>query len=225
MQSSAIGILIAVGTAAAGSPVCDEGVEVFVDYYNAATSGPLMLTAQSYTSRLLADAGVRIVWRSGAPASGASELPRVHMTFVAIAPPEFRAKPKALGAAAPFGAGVRRITIFSDRLARFVQPLRVRTGAVVGHIFAHELVHILQGAAAHSDRGLMRENWTREDLDTMSRHGLPMTGFDREFVRLGISAWRARLTLEKTHRREDFVQPRSTATGSLAAILLHNQHQ
>jgi hypothetical protein len=195
MESSAIVLLMAVRAAVVGPPASEDKVEVFVDY-KAEMPGPLMRTAQIHASRLLAGAGVRIVWRNGAPPPEASEVLRVYMAFVAVAPPEFRGRPRALGAAAPFTRGVRRITIFCDRLARFGDGLPGQAASVVGHVLAHELVHTLQGAATHSDRGLMRENWTQEDLATMIRRGLPMTGFDRQLVSLGISAWRRRSPLK-----------------------------
>ena len=53
---------------------------------------------------------------------------------------------------------------------------------ILGHILAHEIVHMLQGVARHSNTGLMKARWDTEDLRTISRTGLGMAAEDRQFV-------------------------------------------
>ena len=46
---------------------------------------------------------------------------------------------------------------------------------VLAHAAAHETGHLLLGNQAHSQRGLMREIWDRNDYTAMSRHWLHFT--------------------------------------------------
>lgn len=58
---------------------------------------------------------------------------------------------------------------------------RSRVAPVLSHVLVHEITHILQGAARHSEKGVMKARWTSDDLVQMSRKPL---GFEREDIDL-----------------------------------------
>ena len=71
----------------------------------------------------------------------------------------------ALAVALPF-EGIH-IEIFYDRIRAaegFVPP------DYLGHVLAHEITHILQSVARHSDSGLMKAHWDRPELVQMKDH-------------------------------------------------------
>ena len=94
--------------------------------------------------------------------------------------------PGAMGYALPYAAGSARVTIFLDRL----RPVFIRTphwrGSVLGHVIAHELTHVLQGIARHSDSGLMKLRWSEDDIQQMGIKPLGFTPVDLILIRKGI---------------------------------------
>jgi hypothetical protein len=149
----------------------------------------LFTLARVRAESLLADAGVRLEWRRGKPAAGETNSQTIEVTFVGAVPESRVSKlePSTLALARPYRSR-HTISVFCDRVAAFLQlvPHDDRP-AVLGHILAHEIVHVLQGAAQHSDTGLMMARWTRRELSDMTAGGLPMSPEDRELVRLGLA--------------------------------------
>ena len=75
-----------------------------------------------------------------------------------------------LGSAMPYG---RHIIIFFDRIETMQDA-----GTVLGHVMVHEITHVLQGVSRHSDNGLMKPHWSRDDLVRMRHKPLPFTQED-----------------------------------------------
>jgi hypothetical protein len=73
------------------------------------------------------------------------------------------------------------IEVFYDRVARF--PDRQRMPEFLGHVLAHEFVHILEGVARHSDSGLMKARWDDDDCAQMARKPLPIGAEDVAMLR------------------------------------------
>ncbi len=53
----------------------------------------------------------------------------------------------------------------------------------LGHILAHEIVHVLQGVAWHSEAGVMKGQWTAEDMTLMKLGSLPFAPKDVQLIR------------------------------------------
>jgi hypothetical protein len=140
--------------------------------------------AKFWASRLLADAGIALEWHDGAPDSGVGPEV-VGITVVAKAPPDYDLPPKrnALASALPYATGPVRIQVYYDRLMDYVAAFGVRAPMVVGHVFAHEIGHVLEGIARHSEKGLMRARWSADDLWRITRYGLPFAAEDRFLMR------------------------------------------
>lgn len=165
-------------------------VVVYLRTGGAWVSGPSIRLAQSYASRLFAKEGIRLEWRDGKPPHGAGERPGAEDT-VAISvqmstPVEFEeaGRAKSLAVAYPYGKGPLPITVFGDRVARFLEQFRGDEGGkVLGHILAHEICHVLEGVARHSDEGLMKAHWSLHDLMEMRGAGLPFAPPDQDLLR------------------------------------------
>jgi hypothetical protein len=159
-------------------------VRVYVRMVHPVNPNVMMVTiARVRASQLLADAGIRLEWRSGTPGEGETGPQVIALDFEADAPASFRDSPKALAAAKPYGKGTT-ISVFYDRVARYASPFReTDRPKVLGHVLAHEITHVLEGVARHSETGLMKASWTPWDLSEINRKGLAMAMEDRELIR------------------------------------------
>jgi hypothetical protein len=98
----------------------------------------------------------------------------------------------AWGFASPYASSGSRIHIFWDRIESRSQ--KEHWGYLLGHVFAHEITHILQGVARHSSEGLMKRHWTLADLYRMAYRPLPLTAQDIDLIHLGLAALREKAT-------------------------------
>ena len=139
--------------------------------------------ATNLADKMFAKAGVRIVWRAGAPSAQkiAEERP------VVIRFATNTAAPGALAFAAPY-EGVH-VTIFSDRVQ---MGDRRATQAVLAHVLVHEITHILQGFVRHSESGIMRAQWTSQDYADMVWRPLSFTADDIRLIHSGLVVRAAR---------------------------------
>jgi hypothetical protein len=116
------------------------------------------LKARTLASRIFSGIGVTIDWRrglAGCPAQG------IQIRVLQETPESLQ--PGALALARPYEG--THILVFYDR----IPGDRNRSGVpiVLGHVFVHEITHILQGFAQHSDSGLMKARWTSTDYTNM----------------------------------------------------------
>ena len=64
----------------------------------------------------------------------------------------------------------------------------------MGHVLAHELAHVLEGFAYHSEAGVMKSQWDNGDLKEMSRRPLAFSAEDAAAIRSGLAKILARST-------------------------------
>ena len=94
----------------------------------------------------------------------------------------------ALAIAKPYGESGVRIVVFYDRVESLLQlHPRITIGAIFGHVLAHEIAHVLQGIARHSEMGVMRAGWTEEDFMLMGIAGLTFTPEDIVLILRGFT--------------------------------------
>jgi hypothetical protein len=55
-------------------------------------------------------------------------------------------------------------TVFTDRVDTLAHRSRSDRAALLGRAIAHEIGHLILGTNEHSDRGLMRETWTFQEV-------------------------------------------------------------
>ena len=130
--------------------------------------------AEREAARILANAGITVVWLDIDPDSP-TELPvgAIVLRLQPTAGPKH--DPKALGVAlAPEIGDGFYATIFFDRVReRAADTVLIETGAslaaVMGHAIAHEIGHLLLGTNSHSGSGLMSAVWTVSEVRYLAR--------------------------------------------------------
>jgi hypothetical protein len=136
--------------------------------------------AKAVSSRIFAGIGVNIQWRHLSHCSTQGIL----ITFSSETPASLM--PGALAYALPYEG--THIVVFYDRVKN--KPGNV--SILLGHVIAHEVTHILQGVARHSESGVMKANWTGADYQQMIREPLQFAHQDVSLIDGGLKARRPR---------------------------------
>ena len=123
--------------------------------------------AQGLATRIFAEIGIPLDWSSCEPADESSQTPIVVQL---VSGKKEGLTSGVLGFAMP---DRRHIIIFFDRIETMQD-----TWTVLGHVMVHEITHVLQGVSRHSDNGLMKPHWSRDDLVRMRHKPLPFTQED-----------------------------------------------
>ncbi len=147
--------------------------------------------ARATVKWMFARIGVRLVWRDGelgtSPAPGGPVLIQVRFS---VSEPK-AASPNALAIAMPFGSGATAITVLYDRI-RMAAGSSAREPYILAHVLAHEIGHVLQNTNWHSQTGVMKAHWNRQDYDAMGRKPLEFTSDDVDLITQGLQALKAR---------------------------------
>jgi hypothetical protein len=142
----------------------------------------MVYRGQATAAQILKNAGIRLDWgwdeRACAQGKG--------IVFTVSLETPLNQHPGALAYALPFDG--TRVVLFYDRVLRAAGP--AVAPSLVGHVLAHEIVHILQGVDVHSASGIMKPRWDKRDYDAMQRSPLPFTQEDLTLIDRGLE-WRA----------------------------------
>jgi len=168
--------------AAAGSIHLSSAPVVKICIENGDASPWIVGLGQSVTAKIFETIGIKIEWphreRCPKPAPG---LIAIRITTGAPAADH----PEAL---AYSRLGENRVEVFYDRVAAMVEaPLLPR---LLGHVLAHEIAHILEGVNRHSEEGLMKAHWSRNDYEQMRPGLMQFTPEDAELIRAGALSYR-----------------------------------
>ena len=167
-----VGILMAAGAAQA------EDLNLTVYVRGAAqVEGLTMMSAKATTTKIFAGIGVRIRWEQGSPRT--TDGPAILMQLDESAPARFR--PDALGYAKPFDQFHTEIHILYNRVLRSV-PREVAP-ALLGHVMAHEIAHVLERLDRHSATGVMKAAWVTSDYDAIAKRPLAFEPDNVEAIR------------------------------------------
>jgi hypothetical protein len=148
-----------------------------------------MHRAEHIATKMFASAGVdvRWVWTRGqqlAPDCGGS----IRLQFSSGE----KGRPGALAYALPYSSSGTSITVMWDRV-QGVSGGEIRFGdTLLAHVLVHEITHVLQGVAHHSNVGVMRPRWGNDDYFQMKARGLPFTESDVERMHAGLDRRLAR---------------------------------
>jgi hypothetical protein len=167
-----------------------------VRVYSFAGLSPWLLEASEIqAARLLRNVPIHLNWVNcttrSVPAACMSNLAPTDLIVRVLAKALPQASENALGI-----AGSKRedaiAFIFYDRIVALRTQARPLP-AIVGRVLAHEIVHVLLPDEAHSDFGLMRGQWSADDLrtDSSACMGLPAVSvqlMQKEAVRRVLSA-------------------------------------
>jgi hypothetical protein len=140
-----------------------------------------LLMAKQIASRMLAAAGVDVVWNTGVP-RGDSQCCQAPVVLRLQTGTPANERPGAFAFAFPYANGDGAITIFYDRISKGWR----RFEHILAHVMVHEVVHILQGLVRHSDTGMMKAFWNGDDYRRMQHDPLPFTAADVELIQLGL---------------------------------------
>ena len=89
----------------------------------------------------------------------------------------------ALAMALPYADSGVRIVVFYDRVEPLLGGHHAPQATVLGYVLAHEIAHVLQGIARHSETGIMRARWTDNDFKQMGIKVLMFTPEDVQLIR------------------------------------------
>jgi len=154
----------------------EPGRAVLVCMNPGANAAPVV-RAQGYAQRLFDAAGVRLRWQGDVRRCGGG----IVVTLAENTPAASHSG--ALAYALPYEG--RHAVVFYDRVRAAVPPAGVP--ALLAHVLAHEIVHMLQGAARHSESGLMKERWGYADYVEMQRRPLGIDPHDLRLIERGLN--------------------------------------
>jgi hypothetical protein len=133
--------------------------------------------AERLASDMFEDIGITLRWRSGQPSS--KDTGAIAIEFLTGTSERFM--PESLAYALPY-EGVH-IRIFWDRIRKFPAPREL-----LAHVIVHEVTHILEGTACHSEAGIMKAHWTTGDVFAMESAPLKFTPGDVDLIYQGLQS-------------------------------------
>ena len=180
MASIRIGLLAANERLPSPEPATQRVVNVYLEkipdvFWNLART-------KTITSQIFSSIAVKLIWVDLHNERTAHQDGTIVVKFSAKTPIDFH--PRALALSSPF-EGVHA-QVFYDRVQRSVGPGLV--SALLAHVLAHEITHLLERIDAHSDRGIMKASWDLSDYDQMAKGRLTFTDVDVHLIYAGIDA-------------------------------------
>ena len=156
-------------------------VEVKVRLSNIAQVSPRVRDGAMAVATQALSSAVQVSWidRAGADARHPGELIIRLLRSSGSTPLQF-----ALGEAVidvSTGAGVFA-TVYVDRVEKMAALSKSDVALLLGRAVAHELGHLLLKTTDHSDRGLMRANWTAENIHRNRSQDWQLTKEDVEAI-------------------------------------------
>jgi len=139
----------------------------------------LVFQARIIASKIYAEIGVKIHWHDD-PRDCVSPRDGIVITFSRETPADLH--PGALAYASPFER--THIVLFHDRVMTATTPQMLPT--LVAYVLVHEIGHILQGVARHSEGGIMKARWERVDFEEMRRGSLRFNSIDLILIHDGL---------------------------------------
>jgi hypothetical protein len=200
----ALELLIATVAAVAGveSPI-DECVDV---YLKPGSQPPLdvLNMAEKTTAAIFNEIGIAVRWAKRPYKPVESSCTAVEMQFDRGS--ALVSGPDTIGYALLQSKGPSQVHIMIERVLRcrfacFAPSTKMYEAAFLGHVMAHEIGHVLQGVARHSEDGLMKGNWTHQDVLSMVTRRLSFTKSDADLI------YRGFLSRRETETRESFSEP------------------
>jgi hypothetical protein len=168
---------------AAGRELYAADCAVTVSLTNpSAVPGAELIRAKDVAADLFAGIGVELRW-AGHNQRVAGCSVRVEIELTVSAGPADR--PGSLGYASVGVEADKAIHVFLDRVHAMVPP--AERGALLGHVLAHEITHILEGVPRHSDSGVMKARWEPRDLRELARRPLHFALVDDGLIHAGLN--------------------------------------
>src|SRR5580704_15859825 len=164
-----------------------------VDVYlsNRDDSAQLMGAGKILASGIFEKIGVHVNWRTGELSAtrddAGNETLRKAFGIRTLEHAPESATPGALASARILGSSGTEITVYKDRVLRFLDNHSNLAGVGAGYVLAHELAHVMQGVGRHSESGILKAQWSNTDFEEMIFHKLVFTNFDVELIHKGLA--------------------------------------
>lgn len=182
----------------------------------------VLVHAEKITDAIFEQTGIAIAWMDCTPLRGdwgpspacPSEMGASDLV-VRLLPRRMAMKIKVAGRNEPLGFAERcpedepacELTVFYFRIDELAAEGH-RAEFLLGHVIAHEVAHVLIGPG-HSEQGILRGKWSREELRRMSL-GLQLGFTNAQSKQLQDAARRRmRLPMPETSARADSIAGRS----------------
>ena len=194
----ALGILSASRQTSA-RPAATPALRLIIHLYDLANISPQTLVeAAREAARVLATAGVEIVWQRGpadSPEAHASDQTastaawpqtpdtRDYLVVRIVRGFPARALPGALGYSSPDAKAGAQATVFYDRIEPLGQSGVISVPVLLGHAMAHEIGHVLLGTTEHSADGVMKARWGKPDYQRAAMGFMEFTPSQRGAIR------------------------------------------
>lgn len=171
--------LVGMAALAAGLQAGDS-MSPDVTVYLGHAGNMLNLQARGLAHRMLAAAGVQVVWRRGEPTLRPPGELVIDLAFADA--PGLECERGVLARAYPYGGGIHGITVYYDCVLATARAARVQEFKLTAHVLAHEIGHVLERLDRHSDAGLMKAHWARADFQTMGWRPVPFAEEDLALI-------------------------------------------
>lgn len=176
---------------ALGADVNSSFKECVIVYLEGTDTVPIavMSVAEQVTGLIFHEIGVAVHWSTDPRQQLPESCTTVGMKFDEAS--KSRSGTDAMGYALPYSKGRLQVHIMIERIlwqcrfACFDSSTRMRERALLGHVMAHEIGHVLQGIVHHAGDGVMKANWTYEEVLEMEARRLSFTKSDANLIHLG----------------------------------------
>jgi hypothetical protein len=145
---------------------------------------PVRWAATDQATKMFAAIGVRLKWKTHHRADPDDAM-AIQLRFIANMP----GHPGAMAFAAPFEA-VPVVTVMYDRIRFNTERVPEVRAALLAHVLAHEIGHVLMKTDGHSAAGIMKTHWSGIECQGMAHRPLAFLPDDADMIRraLGLSA-------------------------------------
>lgn len=168
-----------------------ENKQLFITvrlYSDVQLSSKTLRESEQEVTRILQHAGVGTAWidcRGTLPVPPECDaLPGPKDLTIRIVPKALSAADSIFGMAFLSKAGAGAYSdVFYDSLEKLRRECGASESALLGHVVAHELGHLLLGSGAHTSIGIMRPRWYGQQLRAIERGSLFFTSEQAELIR------------------------------------------
>jgi hypothetical protein len=185
-----MGLVVCLFSAAASLTAGQNGakiVEVIVPVVNSQSMNRALNRAEGIAADIFSQIGLQVRWRlrESQPRGRRTEPIRPILVVFSWNTPD-NLHPGAMAFSQPYAVGGASITVFMDRLEPMGGSNPTTTAALLGHVLAHEMGHVLQGTEHHSASGVLKARWSQAEIQKMASEPLRFTDYDAKLILEGI---------------------------------------
>ena len=179
LQATCVLMAFATLSTAASQPV----VEVFLPPSFGFEMVHAFHDARGVVEQIYSEIGIRVIWRDRRAPDGCTKQPLHRQIVVAMLPSAPIGKStEAWAFANPYSTKGPCVMLLMDRVYPAIKKNPLHAGYLLGHVLAHEMGHVLEGIARHSETGVMKQYWSLQETFNMAQKRLGFTTHDAELI-------------------------------------------